>query len=86
VDSGRRLSELTPEELAAQSELFDTLEGAPHGGELAGDTHGGIGEYYKVLAHDSWLESKVSMGGTALPRVREQLELARAVLADEPRA
>jgi argininosuccinate lyase len=37
-------------------------------------------EYYDVLARDSWLESKVSMGGTALPRVREQLELARAVL------
>ena len=37
-------------------------------------------EFYDVLARDSWLESKVSMGGTALPRVREQLELARAVL------
>jgi argininosuccinate lyase len=78
VDSGRRLSELTPEELAAQSELFDIAKGAPHGGQASD-------EYYKVLAHDSWLESKVSMGGTALPRVREQLELARAVLADEPR-
>jgi argininosuccinate lyase len=42
-------------------------------------------EYYKVLARDSWLESKVSMGGTALPRVREQLELARTVLSDAPR-
>jgi argininosuccinate lyase len=40
-------------------------------------------EFYEVLASDSWLESKVSMGGTALPRVREQLELARVVLADE---
>jgi argininosuccinate lyase len=71
VDSARQLSELTPEELVAQSELLDTREGA--------------GEYYKVLARDSWLESKVSMGGTALPRVREQIELARAVLADGPR-
>ncbi len=30
-----------------------------------------------VLARSSWLESKVSEGGTALPRVREQLTLAR---------
>jgi argininosuccinate lyase len=73
VDSGRRLSELTPQELATQSELLE-------------DTPEGVDEYYKVLARDSWLESKISMGGTALPRVREQLELARAVLADdEPR-
>ena len=42
-------------------------------------------EFYEVLARDSWLESKVSMGGTALPRVREQLELARAVLVNEAR-
>ena len=34
-----------------------------------------------VFASASWLESKVSEGGTALPRVREQLELARALLA-----
>ncbi|HTA13309.1 MAG TPA: argininosuccinate lyase [Solirubrobacteraceae bacterium] len=67
VDSGRQLSELTTEELRAQSELLDTPSGASE-------------EYYKVLARDSWLESKVSMGGTALPRVREQLELARTVL------
>ncbi len=66
VDSGRQLSELSPEELGAQSELLDSPEGKS--------------EYYKVLARDSWLESKVSQGGTALPRVREQLELARAVL------
>ncbi|MGA7705023.1 MAG: argininosuccinate lyase [Solirubrobacteraceae bacterium] len=62
VDSDRSLSELTPEELRAQSELFDEGE-----------------DYYKALARDSWLESKVSEGGTALPRVRDQLELARAV-------
>jgi argininosuccinate lyase len=65
VDSDKRLSELTPQELAAQSELLDD-------------------EYYKVLARDSWLESKVSMGGTALPRVREQLQSARAVLERAP--
>ncbi len=33
-----------------------------------------------VLAQSSWLESKVSAGGTALVRVREQLEQARALL------
>jgi len=85
VDSGRQLSELTREELAAQSELLDdTPDGAakaaghPEGHGRASD------EYYKVLARDSWLESKVSMGGTALPRVREQLARARAVLEQAP--
>ncbi len=34
-----------------------------------------------LLAQSSWLESKVSEGGTALARVREQLEAARAALA-----
>jgi argininosuccinate lyase len=38
-------------------------------------------EYYAVLAGSAWLESKVSEGGTALVRVREQLEAARAALA-----
>jgi argininosuccinate lyase len=33
-----------------------------------------------VLQRSSWLESKVSEGGTALPRVREQLQQARALL------
>jgi argininosuccinate lyase len=67
VDGGKRLSELSRDELSGQSELLDTETGA-------GD------EYYEVLARDSWLESKVSMGGTALPRVREQLASARLVL------
>jgi argininosuccinate lyase len=35
----------------------------------------------EVLAQRSWLESKVSEGGTALARVREQLEAARSALA-----
>jgi argininosuccinate lyase len=34
-----------------------------------------------VLAQSSWLESKDSEGGTALRRVREQLEQARALLS-----
>jgi argininosuccinate lyase len=33
-----------------------------------------------VLTQASWLESKVSAGGTALGRVREQLDAARAEL------
>ena len=35
-----------------------------------------------LLDQHSWLESKVSVGGTALVRVREQLAAARATLAD----
>ena len=34
-----------------------------------------------LLAQSSWLESKVSVGGTALARVREQLQAARSALA-----
>jgi argininosuccinate lyase len=37
-------------------------------------------EAAQVLQQSSWLESKVSQGGTALARVREQLEQARALL------
>ena len=33
-----------------------------------------------MLRGDRWLESKDSEGGTALPRVQEQLERARADL------
>jgi argininosuccinate lyase len=38
--------------------------------------------YYGLLERGAWLESKESEGGTALARVREQLERARAALAD----
>jgi argininosuccinate lyase len=75
VESARQLSELTPEELSAHSVLLLGPDRAPSEGDAPG------ADYYKVLSRDSWLESKVSMGGTALPRVREQLELARSVLA-----
>jgi argininosuccinate lyase len=64
VESGRTLSDLTPEELEHHSEALDD-------------------EYYDVLAQSSWLESKVSEGGTALDRVREQLAHARASLAEQ---
>jgi argininosuccinate lyase len=39
--------------------------------------------YYDVLAQSSWLESKVSAGGTAIGRVREQLEYAREILEQQ---
>jgi argininosuccinate lyase len=64
LDSGRILSQLTPEELAAHSPaLADHSE-----------------QYYDALARRSWLESKISAGGTATDRVREQIEAARGVL------
>jgi argininosuccinate lyase len=37
-------------------------------------------EYYSLLRDGAWLEGKVSAGGTALFRVREQLERARAAV------
>ena len=64
LERGRSLSELSPEELAAHSQLL-----AEHADEL-----------HAVLARDSWLDSKISEGGTALARVREQLQAAREVL------
>jgi len=64
VDSGRALSELTVDELAA------------HSAELAAQSE----LYYEALRQGSWLESKVSEGGTSTARVKEQIVLARAVL------
>jgi argininosuccinate lyase len=64
VEGNRSLSQLSVAELAAHSETL-----AAHDSE-----------YRQVLAQSSWLESKVSEGGTALARVREQLTLARSVL------
>jgi argininosuccinate lyase len=66
LDGGTVLSRLTREELAAHSELL-----AAH-----------AEEFHEVLSQSSWLESKVSEGGTSLARVREQLALARTVLDD----
>ncbi len=63
--SGRSLSELTPEELAAEHEAF------------AEDTE----EIYELLRRpEAWLESKVSEGGTALVRVEEQITAAEELL------
>jgi argininosuccinate lyase len=52
--------------------------------ELARHSEALDDEYYAVLAQGSWLESKVSEGGTALDRVREQLAHARAELVGQP--
>jgi argininosuccinate lyase len=37
-------------------------------------------EFYALLRDGAWLETKRSQGGTSLPRVREQLDRARATL------
>ena len=66
LDRERPLSGLTRDELAAHSETLAAHEE----------------EYRGVLRQDSWLESKVSEGGTALARVREQIETARGALAE----
>ena len=39
-------------------------------------------EFYELLSDGAWLESKVSEGGTSLPRVRDQLAQARHVLEE----
>jgi argininosuccinate lyase len=70
LDAGKPLSQLSVEELAAHSETL---------GEHRAD-------FERVLAEGSWLESKVSEGGTALARVREQIELARTALDAGPAA
>jgi argininosuccinate lyase len=67
LDSNRTLSQLTPEELAAHSPAL-----ADHSEQ-----------YYDALQRKSWLESKISEGGTATVRVKEQIVLARAVLNDD---
>ncbi len=63
VERGKKLSELTPEEV---SELVPELDG----------------QFYELLDEGSWLESKVSDGGTAIARVRDQLAQARQVLRE----
>ena len=70
VDSERPLSGLTTDELRAHSPLLAEHEG----------------RFRELLTQESWLESKVSEGGTSLARVREQLELARATLDGPPRS
>ena len=68
VDSDRTLSGLTQQELAEHSETLAVHED----------------EYRAVLGQHSWLESKVSEGGTATARVKEQIALAHTVLDEGP--
>jgi argininosuccinate lyase len=63
IDSDRKLSELTNEEL---HEASAALEPAA---------------FRELLAQESWLESKQSLGGTARERVAQQLAAARAAVA-----
>jgi argininosuccinate lyase len=66
VERGKKLSELTQEEL---TELAPGLDG----------------QFYELLDEGSWLESKVSDGGTAMARVRDQVAQARQVLREARR-
>ncbi len=64
VDADKPLSELTASELGALSSVLAAHES----------------DFREVLQSASWLESKVSEGGTSSGRLREQLELAGRVL------
>jgi argininosuccinate lyase len=64
LDAGKPLSRLSAEELTAHSETLGAHRE----------------QFQRVLVQSSWLESKISEGGTALARVREQLALARTAL------
>jgi argininosuccinate lyase len=74
VERGKKLSELTEDELA---ELAPPLRGDPSGATPRVDS-----QFYELLDQASWLESKVSDGGTATARVRDQLAQARQVLRE----
>ena len=69
LDRRKALSELSEDEL---DELAPALRETADGG--------GYAEFFELLEQSAWLESKVSEGGTSLPRVREQLAEARHVL------
>jgi argininosuccinate lyase len=64
LDRGAALSSLSEDDVRAHSALL-----ADHIDELRG-----------VLSEGSWLDSKVSEGGTSAGRVREQLDAARSQL------
>jgi len=68
LENGKVLSELSDAELAEHSEV------------LAGNSS----QFREVLQQSSWLESKVSEGGTSSPRLAEQIAAARAVLDAGP--
>ncbi len=64
LDAGKTLSELSDAELAEHSDVL-AADGA---------------QFRDVLAQGSWLESKLSAGGTSSVRLAEQIAAARAVL------
>jgi argininosuccinate lyase len=68
LDAGKTLSELSDAELAEHSDV------------LAADS----AQLREVLQQGSWLESKVSEGGTSSTRLAEQIAAARAVLEEGP--
>ncbi|HEY0516366.1 MAG TPA: argininosuccinate lyase [Solirubrobacteraceae bacterium] len=68
VDTGTALSAMSVEQLAVHSELLAANEQ----------------QYRRVLGQSSWIESKISQGGTASARLSEQLELARRTLDGAP--
>jgi argininosuccinate lyase len=68
LDDGTSLAALSGEALKAHSELLGANEA----------------EFRRVLVESSWLESKISQGGTSSARLREQLELARGTLDAGP--
>jgi argininosuccinate lyase len=72
IERGKKLSELTAEELRELAPALVEEHGA----------YGADGELYELLEPSAWLESKVSEGGTSLARVREQLAHARRVLEE----
>ncbi len=64
IEGGQALSELSDQQLAAHSETLAA------NGE----------RYREVLVQSSWLESKVSEGGTSSERLAQQIAAARALL------
>jgi argininosuccinate lyase len=68
VEAGRGLSDLSSQELASHSGLLAEHEA----------------EFREVLSSSSWLESKISEGGTSSARLSEQLALAQQTLDADP--
>jgi argininosuccinate lyase len=68
LDGGKALSELSDAELAEHSDVIAT----------------NAAQFREVLRQDSWLESKVSEGGTSSGRLAEQLLAARELLEESP--
>ena len=71
LEHGKALSELTEAELGELAPALRNDSGGPP-----------FADFYALLEQGSWLESKVSEGGTALVRVREQLGLARGLVGN----